>query len=77
VQAEVHGVNGLIREMGPMQSRADNGGRNVELALPPGEKIALVDAALFEAAPLNVLVDAMPSAVPSRSSRTQSMATRR
>nr|WP_284504526.1 MULTISPECIES: ATP-binding protein [unclassified Caballeronia] len=64
LQAEVHDLNGLIREFGPMLSRAGNRSTHVELALQPGETFALVDAARFEATLLNLVVnavDAMPS----------------
>jgi PAS domain S-box-containing protein len=64
LQAEVHDLNELIREFGPMLSRAGNRSTHVELALQPGETFALVDAARFEAALLNLVVnavDAMPS----------------
>lgn len=64
LQAQVHEVNGLIREFMPMLSRAGNRSAHIELALQPGDAFASVDAARFEAALLNLVVnavDAMPS----------------
>lgn len=64
LQAKVHELNGLIREFAPMLSRAGNRSTSVELALQPGDAFALVDAARFEAALLNLVVnavDAMPT----------------
>ncbi|CAH2925202.1 MAG: Sensory box histidine kinase/response regulator [uncultured Paraburkholderia sp.] len=64
LQAQVYELNGLIREFAPMLSRAGNRSTHVELALQPGEAFALVDAARFEAALLNLVVnavDAMPT----------------
>ena len=64
LQAQVYELNALIREFAPMLSRAGNRSTHVELALQPGEAFALVDAARFEAALLNLVVnavDAMPT----------------
>ncbi|MBW9102346.1 PAS domain-containing sensor histidine kinase [Paraburkholderia phenoliruptrix] len=64
LQAQVHDLNALIREFAPMLSRARNRNTKVELALQPGDTFALVDAARFEAALLNLVVnavDAMPT----------------
>jgi len=64
LQAQVHDLNGLIREFAPMLSRAGSRNTHVELALQPGDAFASVDAARFEAALLNLVVnavDAMPN----------------
>ncbi|WP_025600179.1 PAS domain-containing sensor histidine kinase [Burkholderia sp. WSM2230] len=64
LQAQVHDLNALIREFAPMLSRAGNRSTQVELALQPGDTFAMVDAARFEAALLNLVVnavDAMPT----------------
>ncbi len=64
LQAQVHDLNGLIREFAPMLSRAGSRSTHVELALQPGDAFASVDAARFEAALLNLVVnavDAMPA----------------
>ncbi|MGY6156304.1 ATP-binding protein [Paraburkholderia graminis] len=64
LQTQVHDLNGLIRDFAPMLSRAGNCSTHVELALQPGNAFASVDAARFEAALLNLVVnavDAMPT----------------
>jgi len=64
LQARVHDLNALIREFAPMLSRAGNRNTHVELALRPADAYALIDAARFEAALLNLVVnavDAMPA----------------
>ncbi|AXF18938.1 PAS domain-containing sensor histidine kinase [Paraburkholderia caledonica] len=64
LQPQVHDLNALIREFAPMLSRAGNRSTHVELALQPGDAFASVDAARFEAALLNLVVnavDAMPT----------------
>jgi PAS domain S-box-containing protein len=64
LQAQVHDLNGLIREFTPMLSRAGNRNTHVELGLHATHAFASVDAARFEAALLNLVVnavDAMPT----------------
>ncbi len=63
LQAQVCDLNALIRDFEPMLRRAGNQQIHCELALHAREGCALVDAARFEAALLNLVVnavDAMP-----------------
>jgi signal transduction histidine kinase len=63
LQAQVHDLNGLIREFAPMLSQACNRNTHIELALRPADALASVDVPRFEAALLNLVVnavDAMP-----------------
>ena len=61
--AEVYDLNALIREFEPMLARAGNRATSLRLELNSADPYALVDAARFEAAVLNLVVnavDAMP-----------------
>ena len=63
LQAQVYDLNALIGDFEPMLRRACNQQIHCELALHAREAFALVDAARFEAALLNLVVnavDAMP-----------------
>jgi len=63
LQADVYDLNALIREFDPMLSRAGDRTTHCELRLHSGQALAFVDAARFEAALLNLVVnaiDAMP-----------------
>ena len=63
LQAQVYDLNALIGDFEPMLRRAGNQQIHCELALHAREAFALVDAARFEAALLNLVVnavDAMP-----------------
>ncbi|MDR2336210.1 MAG: PAS domain S-box protein [Burkholderiaceae bacterium] len=63
LQAEVHDLNELVRNFEPMLARARNLATRVELEFRSQHACALVDAARFETALLNLVVnaiDAMP-----------------
>jgi PAS domain S-box-containing protein len=63
LQAQLHELNALIRDFAPMLSRAGNRSIRLEYSLDAQPALAIVDAARFEAALLNLVVnavDAMP-----------------
>jgi PAS domain S-box-containing protein len=63
LQAQLHELNALIRDFAPMLSRAGNRSIRLEYSLDAPSALAIVDAARFEAALLNLVVnavDAMP-----------------
>jgi PAS domain S-box-containing protein len=63
LQAQLHELNALIRDFAPMLSRAGNRSIRLEYSLDAQSALAIVDAARFEAALLNLVVnavDAMP-----------------
>jgi PAS domain S-box-containing protein len=59
LQAEVHDLNTLIRDFAPMLARAGNRTTPCQLNLSSQQAFALVDAPRFEAALLNLVVNAM------------------
>ncbi|GLC91307.1 histidine kinase [Cupriavidus sp. TA19] len=63
LQAEVHNLSSLVRDFEPMLTRAGDRKTRVELRVQTQHAFALVDVARFEAALLNLVVnaiDAMP-----------------
>ena len=63
LKAEHHDLNALIRDFEPMLRRAGDQRISIALRTAPGQAFALIDAARFEAALLNLVVnarDAMP-----------------